>query len=127
MRAGSKCAIIVKQSRLAVDPGLQKDAMGRVFRRGENQLPGLKIAGIDVHSSPRALRSAGSILSLHLLGLEFDPRQVSRRIQLRKRDEAPEQAGTHLVFVELGKIPGQGLTAGVDGAEDSRQIGFNGV
>ena len=37
MRAGLKCAIEVKQSRFSVDPGLQKDAMPRVFRRGENE------------------------------------------------------------------------------------------
>jgi len=58
MGTGLECAIIVKQSRLRVDAGLQEDAMPRVFGGGQNELPGIKIAGIDVHSSSHVPRPA---------------------------------------------------------------------
>ena len=54
---------------------------------------------------PVRLRPARSAFA-PLLGLEFDPRQVSAE-SIEKRDEAPEQAGTHLVFIELERFQGK--------------------
>ena len=61
-----KCAIIVAKSSLRRSR-LQIDTMARVFGRGKTTFAGLKIAGINVHFSPRALRPARSIFFLHSL------------------------------------------------------------